>query len=87
MPPEYVDTRSSSALPDVDQLAEIGQPTFGVDLRQAVEAALQPQHLETGLLRVERGLLQGDADAQSHLVGLGRDVEARNAGAARRWGR
>ena len=36
---------------------------------QAVQPPLQAQQLGAGLLRVERGVLEGDADAQAHLSG------------------
>ena len=47
---------------------------IGLAARQAVEPSLQPEELGTGLLGVERDVLERDADAQPHPFGLGGDV-------------
>ena len=48
----------------------------GVDLGpiESVESGLQTEELPAGLLRVERCVLEGGADAQAHLPWLGHDV-------------
>ena len=61
---------------DVDHGRQLLDPLFGLPAAQAVEAPLEPQQLDAGLLAVERDVLEGDADAQPHLLGLGRDVVA-----------
>ena len=63
---------------DVDEGAELDQPAVDLVAGQAVELALEAQQLEAGLLRVERDILQGDADVQAHLLGTVDDVEARH---------
>ena len=54
-----------------------------VGLGQAVQAALQVHVLAPGQEVVQRGVLQRRADVPAHLGALGRDVEARDRGAAR----
>ncbi len=55
---------------DVDEVGQLVEALLDLGLVEAVEAALQPEQLDAGLLRVEGGVLEGDADAQAHLVGL-----------------
>ena len=43
---------------------------------------MQPQQLDAALLGVEGGVLEGDPDAESDLVGLGDDVVAGDLGPA-----
>ena len=60
--------RRSSASPRSIELAELVEPLLDLACGQAVEPALQAQQLEPGLLRVEGGVLQRDADAEPHLA-------------------
>ena len=66
----------------------LGQPDALEQLRRAlpragpaqpVQRALHPQQLAPGHQRVDRGLLQRDADLAPHGVGVGDDVVARDA--------
>ena len=61
---------SVEGVADVDERAELLEPGGHVAAAEPVEAALEPEQLGAGLLRVEGGVLEGDADAQAHLVGL-----------------
>ncbi len=61
---------------EIDQLAELTDAAVGLALRQAVEQPLQPEQFGAGLAGIERGLLEGDADAQPHGTRVGGDVEA-----------
>ena len=66
-----------------------GRSTRCVELgvAQAVEPALQPQQLGAGLLGVEGGVLQGDADAQPHLARARWRRRSRRRWPGRRWAR
>ena len=74
--------RALEGVADVDEAGQVVQPLVDLAPGQSVEPALQPQKLHPGLLGVEGRLLQGDADAQSDLLGFDRHVMAGNHGAA-----
>ncbi len=84
MPPEYESTRSSIAVADVDEADHVVHPGRDVGLAQAVQPALQVQHLPPGLLAVDRGVLQGHPDPQPDVTGLGHHVEAGDRRRSRR---
>ena len=48
---------------EIDELGELLDALLEHSRRQAVEASLEPQELHSGLFRVERDVLQRDADA------------------------
>ncbi len=56
--------RATEGVADVDQPAELGQPPGDLSPGQAVQATLEAQQLDPGLLGIEGRLLQGDADAE-----------------------
>ena len=76
MPPGVGADPTLERIAEVDQLAQLVDPPLRVGARQAVEPALEQEELGTRLARVERRLLQRDADAEAHRVGLVDDVEA-----------
>ena len=61
---------------DVDQLLQLPHPLVDLVAAQAVEAGLEAQQLVAALRRVERRVLERDADAQPHRLRVGGDVEA-----------
>ncbi len=67
---------------DVDQVGQLREALLDVGLAQPVEATLEAQQLPTGLLGIERGLLEGGADAQADLLGLVDHVVAGDGGPA-----
>ena len=67
---------------DVDEVGQLGETQVDLPLVQAVEPALESKQLDAGLLGVERGVLQGDADAQPHRFGVVGDVVAGDDGSA-----
>ena len=71
---------------EVDEGAQLRDPQLDLRCRESVEAALEAQQLEAGLLRVECDVLERDTDPQAHLLGLGGDLVARHGrlAAARR---
>ena len=76
--PHAARVRADSAIEgvtDVDQLGQLGDAAVGVASGQAVEQPLQPQQLGAGLARIERRLLERDADAQPNGSRVGGDVE------------
>ncbi len=72
-------------LDQVDALQQRVRSATPLVPRQPVQRRLQADQLAPGHQRVERRLLEGDADRPAHLAGLGDDVEPRHPGAARRW--
>ena len=56
-------------LADVDQHQQFGDPLRRRSADEPVEPALQVEQFATGLLGIERRLLQGDTDAQADHVG------------------
>ena len=71
-------------LADVDQHQQFVDPSATFCDTEPVEPALQIEQFAAGLLGVERGVLQRDADAQTNHVGLVAHVEAGDGRRARR---
>ncbi len=64
----------------IDELAQLLDALGHRLLRESVEQALQSQELTTGLLRVERRVLQRHADVQPNRARLRTDVEPGDGG-------
>ena len=61
--------RSIDRLADVDQHEQFVDASASLAGAEPVEAALQIEQFAAGLLRIQRGVLQGDTDAQADHVG------------------
>ena len=68
---------------DVDEAGEIREPRFDFLLREPVETALQTQQLDAALGRIERRLLERDADTEADVDGVAGDVEPCDLGPPR----
>jgi hypothetical protein len=79
-PPRVGADQPVEEVPEVDQLGQLVDPLVHFAAGQAVEAALEAEQFGAGLLGVERRLLQGHADPEAHLPGLGPDVIAGHPG-------
>ena len=69
---------------DVDQADDVVHSSLDVRARQAVQAALQLEQFPSGLLPVDRGVLERNPDAHPDLAGVVDDVEAGDARRPRR---
>ena len=83
MPPEYPPTRRSAASGEPDALQQLLRARLRVGAAQPVQRALHAQQLAAGHQRVDRRLLQRDADLAAHRVGVVHDVVARDPRLAR----
>jgi len=59
---------------DVDKLQHVGQPSQAIVSMQPVQAALEVQQFASGLLVVERGILERHTDVESNQFRLAGDV-------------
>ena len=70
------------SIADVYQAGQFLDAPVDFAFAQAVETALEAQEFAAGLLVVQRGILEGDADAATHLVGLSDGVVSGDGDAA-----
>src|SRR5262249_56210729 len=68
----------------VDKPCEVAQPRLDLVPVQPVEPPLEPEELDAALRRVERRLLERDADPEPHVERLSSHVEPADLGATRR---
>ena len=84
MPPEYVLELAVGGVGEADALEQLVAAPRALGARDALQPALQAHVLAAGQHRVERDVLQRDADRGAHLGALLGDVVAGDGRAAGR---
>ena len=80
MPPEYVPTRRPAAAVNPTRSSSSSPRYAPAVAAEAVKRRLEVEQLTAGHERIDRRVLEGDADATADLGTLGGDVEAGDAG-------